>query len=102
MFGDIYPTKYVGKTTDTFGRMKFQLPQNSLYRFTQVKTYAASREGKIELLILVPDFMVKSQLKILNDIPLEFMECLNEDAKKKDTFCKPGVGCSNRYQCQLA
>ena len=28
VFGDIYPTKYVGKTTDTFGRLEFQLPVN--------------------------------------------------------------------------
>ena len=27
MFGDIYPIKYMRKTTDTFGRMKFQLTQ---------------------------------------------------------------------------
>ena len=31
MFGDIYPMKYMGKTTDTFGRMKFRLPIT--YRF---------------------------------------------------------------------
>ena len=31
MFGDGYPTKYMGKTTDTFGRMKFWLSQT--YRF---------------------------------------------------------------------
>ena len=49
--------KYMGKRTDRFGRMKFQtLP-------FYAKTNAASRESKIELLILVSDFMVNSRLK---------------------------------------
>ena len=47
------------------------------------KTYAASRERNIELLIIVSDFMVNSMLKILKDISMECMECLNGDAKKK-------------------
>ena len=46
---------------------------------TDIKlTYAASRE-KIELLMLVLDFMVNSRLKILKGISVESMECLNED-----------------------
>ena len=28
VLGDIYPTKYIGKTNDTFGRLKFQFPVN--------------------------------------------------------------------------
>ena len=30
-FGDIYPTKYMGKTIDMFGRLKFQLQVNLLF-----------------------------------------------------------------------
>ena len=52
MFGDIYPMKYMGKTTGTFRRMKFWLPQ--ILPFS-AKTYASSGESKIELLILVSD-----------------------------------------------
>ena len=33
--------------------------------------------------MLVSDLMVNSRLKILNDISMELMECLNEDAKKR-------------------
>ena len=55
MFGDIYPMKYMGKTTDMFGRMKFWLAQNF--------TYAISRESRIELSMLFSDFMVNSRLK---------------------------------------
>ena len=40
-------------------------------------------EGKIKLLMLVSDFMVNSRRKIHNGISMEFMEYLNEDAKKK-------------------
>ena len=47
-------------TTDTFGRLKFWLPQNLPF---QAKTYAQSRETDIELLMLVSDFIVKSKLK---------------------------------------
>ena len=52
--------KYMGKRTDRFGRMKFQPPQTLPF---QAKTNAASRESKIELLILVSDFMVNPRLK---------------------------------------
>ena len=66
------------KTTDRFGMMKFWPPQNLLFK---AKTYAASRESNIELLIIVSDFMVNSWLKIyiLYGISIEFIECLNED-----------------------
>ena len=40
--------------------MKFWSPQNLLF---SAKTNAASRERKIELLILISDFMVNSRLK---------------------------------------
>ena len=30
------------------------------------------------------DFILNSRLKILNGIAMEFMECLNEDAQKKN------------------
>ena len=45
--------------------------------------------------MLVSDLMVNSRLKIyiLNDLSMEFMERLNEDAKN-DTFCSLGVGLS--------
>ena len=75
MLGDIYPTKYLRNTTDMFGRMKLRLPQDLSF---SAKIYAASRESKIELLMLVSDFMVNSRLK--NTLwYLEFMECLNKD-----------------------
>ena len=60
MFGDIYPTKYMGKTTDMFGRLKFQLPQNLPF---QAKTCATGRASKIELLMLVSEVMVIFKLK---------------------------------------
>ena len=52
--------KYMGKRTDRFGRMKLQPPQTLPFK---AKTNAASRESKIELLILVSDFTVNSRLK---------------------------------------
>ena len=51
----------------------------------EVKTYATSRESNTELLMQVSDFMVNYMLKILKDISVECMECLNEDSKKKKT-----------------
>ena len=66
------------KQLDTFGRMKFWLPLKLSYFLSQ--TYAASRESKIELLMLVSDFMVNSMLKILKGVFVEFMECLNTNA----------------------
>ena len=66
----------MGKITDTFGRSKFWLPQNSQFK---ARTCAAGRVNNIELLMLVLDFVVNSRLKILNSISVEFMECLNED-----------------------
>ena len=54
MFGDrgnSYPMNYMGKTTDTFGTLKFQLPQNLWFKpkfLLQVH-----RESNIELLMLV-------------------------------------------------
>ena len=50
----------MGKTTYIFRRMKFQLPQILLF---YAKTYAASRESKVELLMLVSDLVVNSTLK---------------------------------------
>ena len=55
VFGDIYRMKYMAKTTDMFGSMKFW--------FKPKLTYAAGRESMIELLELVSDFMVNSRLK---------------------------------------
>ena len=43
-FGDIYPTKYMRKATDMFGRMKIWLLQNLPF---QAKTCTASRTSKI-------------------------------------------------------
>ena len=53
MFGDIYPMKYMGKTTDTFGRLKFWFPQNFLF---YAKIHAADRASNFDLLMLVLDF----------------------------------------------
>ena len=36
-----------------------------------------------KLLMLVLDIIVISRLKILNDISMKFLECVNKDAKKK-------------------
>ena len=47
--------KYIGKSTDTFGWLKFKLSQ---------ETYVAGRVNNTELLMPVLDFMVKSRLKI--------------------------------------
>ena len=41
--------------------------------------------SKIELLMLVSDFMV-IQLKLLNGILMEFTECLKKDVNKKGHF----------------
>ena len=42
--------------------------------------------------MLVLEVMVISRLEILNGISMEFMECLNEDVKKrKDIFCTLGI-----------
>ena len=60
MCGDIYPKKYIGKTTDTFGRSKFRLLQNPLF---EAKTCAACRASNIKSLMLVLDFVVDSILK---------------------------------------
>ena len=60
MYNDIYPIKYMGKTTDMFGRLKFWLPQNPSF---QAKTCAAGRANNIDLLMLVLDFVVNSRLK---------------------------------------
>ena len=59
MFDDIYPTKYIGKTTINYydwedeisGRTKLVVLSQNLCMLH------ASRESKIELLILVSDFM---------------------------------------------
>ena len=50
----------MGKTTDTFGRLKFWLPVNLPF---QAKPYAADRATKIELLMLALEVMVISMLK---------------------------------------
>ena len=77
-FGDIYATKYMEKTTDMFGKMKFQLPQNSPF---WAWTYAVSRESWQDKVIdaIVSDFMMNIRLKIHKDISIESMECLNKD-----------------------
>ena len=45
-----------------FRRMKFRLPQTLPFE-AKFKTYAASRENNMELLMPVSDFMVNSMLK---------------------------------------
>ena len=62
MYGDIYPMKHMGKTTDMFGWwMKFRLPQKLLF---YAKTYPADRASYMQLLMLVLDFVVHYRLKI--------------------------------------
>ena len=60
-----------------FGSLKFWLPQNLPF---QIKSCTTGGAGKIELMLLIPDVMVISMLKILNSIPMEFIECLKENA----------------------
>ena len=60
MYNDIYPMKHVQKTTDTFRRSKFQLPQNHSLK---AESYTASRVTITELLMLVSNFMVNVRLK---------------------------------------
>ena len=52
--------KYMGKTTDTFGRLKFELPHNLPF---QAKTCTVGRASKTELLMLVSDLMVIFRLR---------------------------------------
>ena len=52
----MYPAKYMGKSSDTFGRLKFQLLQNEPFQ-------AADRANKIELLMLASKVMVIFRLK---------------------------------------
>ena len=61
MYGDIYPTKYIGKTTDKFGRLKFQLPQT--HHFNPKLVLQVEQTINIELLMLVLDFIMNSRLK---------------------------------------
>ena len=63
------------KQPNTFGRIKFQLPQNLSKLMLQI--------DKVKLLMLVSEFMVNSRLKILHEFSMEFMECLNENLNKK-------------------
>ena len=60
LYGDIYPTRCMEKTTDMFQRLRFWLPQNLPF---YVKIYAAGRASKVELLMLVLDFKVDYRLK---------------------------------------
>ena len=52
----------MGKRTDTCGRMKLIILFSATTKLT-ILSYTSSRETKIELLILVSDFMVNSMLK---------------------------------------
>ena len=47
--------RYIEKTTDSFEKLKFQLPQNSPF---QAKTYAADSASNIELSTLTLAFKV--------------------------------------------
>ena len=61
MCGDIYPIKYMGKTTDKFGRSKFRLPQT--HHFKPKLVLQVEQTTYIELLMLVLDFVMNSRLK---------------------------------------
>ena len=76
MYGDIYPTKYIEKATDTFLGRNFGCHKTQF----QAKTCTAGRASNIELSMLVLNFMVKYRLKILDGISVESMECFNKDA----------------------
>ena len=76
--------KYMGKTTDGFGRPKFWLSQNTVLS----QTCTAGRANNIELSMLVLDFVVNFKLKNTHGISVEFMECINKNVRRKnDTFC---------------
>ena len=49
MYGNIYPTKCMGKTTDTFGRLKLKETKLTF----KAKPCAAGKASNIELLMLV-------------------------------------------------
>ena len=55
MFGDTYPNKYMVKTTDTLIRMNF-----GNYKILH---FGHNLESKLELSMLVSDFMVNFVLK---------------------------------------
>ena len=65
MYGDIYPTKYTGKTTDTFDGSKSKI-------VLQIEP-----ANNVQLLMLALGFVVNSRF---NGISVESMECLNEGA----------------------
>ena len=68
--------KYMGRTTNMFGRLKFDYHKTCHLS----QNYAAGRASNIKLLMLVLEFKVNYRLKILKGISVECMECLNEDA----------------------
>ena len=62
MFGDIYPTKCMGKTSDMFGRMKFRLPQNIPL---QVKTKQRKQDRVIDASLRLHGEFQAEQVDIL-------------------------------------
>ena len=71
-----------------FGRLKFWQPQNFPFK---AKTYAASKESNIELLMLALDFMVNYTVKTTHkDISVECIECFTKDAKKRTDLVYQG------------
>ena len=73
----------MGKTTDTFGRSKFWMPQNSLFL---AKTCAAGRANNIELSMLVLDFMVKCRLMEFLWNPWNVLRRMRRRIRKKMTL----------------
>ena len=63
VFGDVYPTKYMRKTT---GRLKFRLPQNQK-DFEPKLMLQVVRLSSIVIIVIDTslDFMVNSTLKII-------------------------------------
>ena len=52
MYGNVYPTKYMGKTTDTFGRLKFGCHKTYCFKS---KVMLQVEQATQELLMLVLD-----------------------------------------------
>ena len=79
MFVDHFSHEIYGKVIDMFGRLKFQPPQKQV-----LNQNLCCRKTKQDRVIDATFGCYR--LKILDGISMEFMECLNEDAKKKNTF----------------
>ena len=73
MYGDIYSTRYMGKTTDIFERLKFQLPQNILLYANPV--YCGV--GKINLLLVLNGLTLSTLMILWRPLTNEYINVVN-------------------------